>query len=43
MVARMEEQTAATRALYDLLNGSLQLRDRVERCEHEIAEPKDRV
>jgi chromosome segregation ATPase len=43
MATRTTEQTAATRDLYDLLNGSLQLRDRVERCEHEIAELKDRV
>jgi hypothetical protein len=43
MATRMVEQTAATRDLYDLLNANLQLRDRVERCEHEIAELKDRV
>lgn len=43
IATRMVEQTAATRDLYDLLNANLQLRDRVERCEHEIAELKDRV
>jgi predicted nucleic acid-binding Zn-ribbon protein len=42
MATRTAEQTAATRDLYDLLNANLQLRDRVERCEHDIAELKDR-
>jgi DNA repair exonuclease SbcCD ATPase subunit len=42
MATRMVEHTAATRDLYDLLNANLQLRDRVERCEHDIAELKDR-
>ena len=41
MATRTAEQTAATRDLYDLLNANLQLRDRVERCEHDIAELKD--
>jgi predicted nuclease with TOPRIM domain len=43
LATRIVEQTAATRDLYDLLNGSLQLRDRVERCEHDIAELKERT
>jgi chromosome segregation ATPase len=43
MATRFVEQTAATRDLYDLLNASLQLRDRVEHCEHDIADLKDRV
>jgi uncharacterized coiled-coil DUF342 family protein len=43
MATRFVEQTAATRDLYDLLNANLQLRDRVERCEHDIADLKDRV
>ena len=42
LATRTAEQTAATRDLYDLLNANLQLRDRVERCEHDIAELKDR-
>ena len=43
LATRMVEQTAATRDLYELLNTNLQLRDRVERCEHEIADLKGRV
>jgi uncharacterized protein YqfA (UPF0365 family) len=39
---RITEQTAATRDLYDLVHANLQLRDRVERCEQDIAELKDR-
>ncbi len=40
---RVAEQTAATRNLYDLLQDRFQLRDRVERCEHDIAELKQRL
>ena len=39
---RVTEQTAATRNLYDLLQNRFELRDRVERCEHDIAELKQR-
>jgi len=42
MVARMAELAAATQDLYDLLNANLQPRDRMERCEQDIAELKDR-
>jgi chromosome segregation ATPase len=40
---RVAEQTAATRNLYDLLQDRFDLRDRVERCEHDIAEIKQRL
>ncbi len=40
---RTNEQTAATRDLYDFLHANQQLRDRVERCEHDIADLKGRV
>jgi len=39
---RVTEQTAATRNLYELLQDRFDLRDRVERCEHDIAELKQR-
>ena len=37
------EQIAATRDLYQLLTGRLDLRDRVERCEREIEALKQRA
>ena len=40
---RVTEQTAATRNLYDLLQDRFELRDRVERCEQDIAEIKQRL
>jgi chromosome segregation ATPase len=43
LATRFAEQTAATRDLHDLLNANLQLRDRVERCEHDIVDLKGRV
>lgn len=43
VATRITEQAAATRDLYDLLNANLQLRDRVERCEHDITDLKGRV
>jgi chromosome segregation ATPase len=42
MATRVAEQTAATRDLYELLGASLQLRDRIERCEHDIDDLKGR-
>ncbi len=38
MATRVTEQTAATRDLYTLLTERFELRDRVERCEQQIAE-----
>ncbi len=43
IATRTIEQTAATRDLYGLLSGQLDLRGRVERCEHEIDALKQRV
>ncbi|HSK04406.1 MAG TPA: hypothetical protein VK932_24295 [Kofleriaceae bacterium] len=43
VATRITEQAAATRDLHDLLNANLSLRDRVERCEHDIADLKGRV
>lgn len=43
LATRMTEQTAATRDLYDLVQGNLRLRDRVEQCEHDIAGLKGRI
>jgi chromosome segregation ATPase len=43
MASRVNEQTAATRDLYDMLRGQFDLRDRVERCERDIDELKTRV
>ena len=40
---RITEHTAATRDLYDLLQGGLRLRDRVEQCEHDITDLKGRI
>lgn len=40
---RVAEQTAATRNSCDLLQDRFQLRDRVERCEQDIAELKQRL
>jgi len=40
---RMIELTAATRDVYTMLTGQLALRDRVERCEHDIDDLKKRV
>jgi chromosome segregation ATPase len=40
---RVAEQTAATRNLYDLLQDRFELRDRVERCEQDIAAIKQRL
>jgi len=40
---RMTEQTAATRDLYTMLTGQLELRDRVTQCEHKIDELNKRV
>lgn len=40
---RTTEQTAATRDLYAMLTGQLDLRDRVERCERDIVELKTRT
>ncbi len=42
VATRTVEQTAATRDLYALLSGQLDLRDRVGHCEHDIAELKKR-
>ena len=39
---RMVDHTAATRDLYGLLSGQLELRDRMERCEREIEALKQR-
>ena len=39
---RTTEQTAATRGLYAMLIDRLDLRDRVERCEHDIEALKSR-
>jgi len=43
LATRTVEQTAATRDRYAMLTGQLELRDRVERCEHDIEELKQRV
>src|SRR5437763_1136481 len=40
---RVNEHTVATRNLYDLLQDRFALRDRVEQCEHRIAELEHKV
>ncbi len=43
LATRIVEQTAATRDLYTMLTGQLDLRDRIERCEQDIGELKHRI
>jgi len=43
LATQIVEQTAATRDLYTMLTGQLDLRDRVERCERDIGDLKKRV
>ncbi len=42
IATRQTDHTAATRDLYDLIQDRLQLRDRVEQLEYDVANLKDR-